>query len=281
MKNPPSTQPSRARRASANPAQGTLATTGPKAVEKLQRAPGHSLATTSQFSDDDKLRGQQITEAFREANGAVKRVLIFGAMMLVQRDLVDSARGVNSATRGPTTKGDGLKAWLKAFAPEVAASEGSAYRYMGLAEGLRDALKLGKKADLTLLLTAPDEELSESLRKKQAEIDKLIEGKSQRQLIFEFGKAEPKLKGGHRTKSGPPETPEEKFKRHAQDQHDKFVATFESVKFRHDDKALRFASDVEIELACDFCEEFITAARAWLKLPRRERAAIAVEEAAQ
>ncbi len=270
MKNPPTSTPSRARRASAQPTSALIPS----------GAPGHSLATTSQFSDDDKLRGQQITEAFREANGALKRVLVFGAMMLVQREAIFSARG-KVRTGGAGSKGDGFSAWLEACAPEVAASLSTAYRYMGLAEGLRDALKLGKKADLTLLLTAPDEELSESLRKKQAEIDKLIEGKSQRQLIFEFGKAEPKLKGGHRTKSGPPETPEEKFKRHAQDQHDKFVATFESVKFRHDDKALRFASDVEIELACDFCEEFITAARAWLKLLRRERAAIAVEEAAQ
>lgn len=168
-----------------------------------------TLATTPAISPEDKLRGEQLTAAFRDANGAVKRVLIFGAMMLAQRELVDSARGANSASRGPTTKGGGLKAWLKDFAPEVAASEATAYRYMALAEGLREELKLGKKADLSLLLTSKGDTLSENLRKKAAEIDKIIEGKSQRQLLLDFGKAEPKARGGFHPRKGPAPTPEE------------------------------------------------------------------------
>ena len=98
------------------------------------------------------------------------------------------------------------------------------------------------------------------------------------QLLLDLGPAE---RGGHHPRQGPPETPEEKYQRHAQDQHEKFIETFESVKFRHDDKAFRFATDAEIALACDVCDEFLTAARAWLKTPRRERAAIAAEEAAK
>jgi hypothetical protein len=167
-----------------------------------------ALTTTEAYSADDKLRGQQLTEAYRDANGAIKRVLIFGAMMLMQREAIVSARG-HVRTGGAASKGDGLKAWLEACAPEVAESRATAYRYMALAEGLRDELKLGKKADLTLLLTAAGDSLSENLRKKAAEIDKLIQGKSQRQLLFDFGKADPKKRGGHHPRKGPPPTPEE------------------------------------------------------------------------
>lgn len=167
-----------------------------------------TLATTPAISPDDKLRGEQLTAAFRDANGAVKRVLIFGAMMLAQREAIVSARG-HVRTGGAASKGDGLKAWLELCAPEVAESRATAYRYMALAEGLREELKLGKKADLSLLLTSKGDTLSENLRKKAAEIDKIIEGKSQRQLLLDFGKAEPKARGGFHPRKGPAPTPEE------------------------------------------------------------------------
>jgi hypothetical protein len=174
------------------------------------KKPTKTLATTDPFTADDLLRGQQLTEAFRDANGAIKRVFIFGAMMLMQREAIVSTRG-HVRTGGAASKGDGLKAWLEACAPEVAESRPTAYRYMALAEGLREELKLGKKADLTLLLTASGDSLTQALRKKQAEIDKLIQGKSQRQLLLDFGKAEPKRRGGYHPRQGPAPTPEEKL----------------------------------------------------------------------
>lgn len=145
---------------------------------------------------EDAIMGRQLTMQWERAIGGTKEQVVFGAMMLQLRARVDSARGANSATRGPTTKGTGLKAWLKEHAPKV--SEGTAYRLMEIAEGIREEMKLGKAFNLAGLLADAVEDLPEKMAKKRAAIVELIEGRSQRQLLLEFGGKEHARRGGKR-----------------------------------------------------------------------------------
>lgn len=157
-----------------------------------------TLATLAELppvvGNEDAEMGRQLTAQWERVKDSRKQDLIFGAMMLKVRERVDSARGANSATRGPTTKGTGLKGWITEFAPCV--SEGVAYRLMDIAEGIRESFKLGAKVDLEALLTAQVESLDTKLAGQREKIEEMIEGRSQRQLLLEFGNAEPKHRLG-------------------------------------------------------------------------------------
>jgi hypothetical protein len=147
--------------------------------------------------------GRQLTEQYEKAVGGMKAVFVFGAMILtVQQNL--STRGEVSGGRG---KKGGVSGWLTEFAPTV--PQGTAYRFRDLAEGLQKEFQLGKKCDMVRLLTAPVEELKKGEQQTREKIEKFVEGKSQRQLLFEFGYGETKDKGGKKVKKDAPLTPEE------------------------------------------------------------------------
>lgn len=240
-----------------------------------ESSPSTAIVAASPFTDDDRLRGQQLTAAFHDANDGLKRVLIFGSMMMEQKRVVDSTRGANSPKRGPGTKGTGFKAWLAECAPDVAKSEASAYRYMALAEGVHEALKLGKNVDLSQLLASSDEELSPALKKKQTELLDLISGKSARQLLLELGGGS-KPRGGKREAAGPEETPEEKEARVLAARRENFAVRIAGIAHATEDQDWRVVEDIEIEHAIDTLEAFIAGAREWLKTPKSKRAAIAI-----
>lgn len=156
-------------------------------------------------SSQDELMGHQLTEQYSRAVGGVVEVVKFGAMMLTMENHVTvSARG-NGGKFG--NKGDGMKGWLARFAPEVNLS--TAYRFKDIAEGIRDNFKLGKKVDMHLLLTAPDEEMGDALRKKKIAILDFVQGKSQRQLLLALDKAPAKPRGGKREKTTDGDIPAE------------------------------------------------------------------------
>lgn len=142
---------------------------------------------------EDTVLGRQLTAQWEKVKSNRMDDLLFGAMMLKLRERIrGSARG--TAQGNEARKGTGLKGWLAAHAPSV--SESIAHRMMDIAEGVVDALKLGK-VDLEMLLSAQVENLDARLAKKRAEIEKVIDGKSQRQLLLDFGKAPSKSKGGN------------------------------------------------------------------------------------
>lgn len=153
--------------------------------------------------DDEKQSremGEQLTTQYKRAIGSLREVLVFGAMMVKLREVVSTC-GHNS-THGPQTKGDGIKAWMEQYAPEI--SRPTAYRFMELADGLRNEFKLGMRVDLQRLLTCEAGKLEVPLAKKQQQIFEFLEGKSQRQLLFNFGRAERKHRGGWHPRQGEP-----------------------------------------------------------------------------
>lgn len=147
-------------------------------------AKGAIVPASDAPDDEDALLGVQLEMQWERVVGGQREQLIFGAMMLKLRTNLSARGQVSKGGRGH--KGEGLEGWLDKHAPKVARS--TAYRLMEIAEGIGAEFRLGKKADLEALLAAQVEDLPEKLAKKRAEIESMIEGKSQRQLLLEFGK---------------------------------------------------------------------------------------------
>ncbi len=155
----------------------------------------HELATkdAAQFPE----MGRQLTLQYDRAVGGIRDVLIFGAMMLQLRAVISSARG-QVHPGGANSKDTGINGWLNEYAPKV--SRPTAYRFMDLAEGIRDEFKLGAKVDLQHLLTTDPKKLEPALAKKRAAILEFVEDKSQRQLLFSIGKSSPQRQQYHATR---------------------------------------------------------------------------------
>ncbi len=150
------------------------------------RPPAGTLAVAD--DDQDEVMGLQLTLQWERVVGGQREQLIFGAMMtrLKAHIATGSARGASKASHDPTKQGTGLKGWLTRHAPKV--SESTAYRLMEIAEGIAADFHL-KRVSLEDLLAASVETLGETLAKKRAAIELMIDGKSQRQLLLEYGRA--------------------------------------------------------------------------------------------
>lgn len=140
-----------------------------------------------------------VTAQYRRAIAGTLEMLRFGAMLVeVDQDLK------RETSKGCIQTGESLKAWLEKECPDV--NYKTAMRFKGLAEGLQREFNIPAKVRLTAALpeadgttSAPDD-VPESKRKKvvdvQSEIWEFVQGKSARQLLFDFGMSERKATGG-------------------------------------------------------------------------------------
>ncbi len=218
---------------------------------------------------DDALMGEQLTTQYRRAVGGLMEVLRFGAMMIELRGVL-SARGQNSAlcpTRGPTAKGTGLDSWLSAHAPSI--SRPTAYRFLSLAEGLREEFRLGVRCDLVRLLSAPLEELEPAQAKRRARIEEFLEGKSQRQLLFDFGIEHPRPRGGRQEPVAM--DPADRADRWARESRESAVAIFRDLELLMRSDRWRVLSDAELDGAIERAEDALAQLRAWRATPKRDR----------
>ena len=156
-------------------------------------------------SEQDVEMGKQLTEqcqCYAQGEQDQKmRGLFLGAMGLQLRShLVVSARRHNSATRGPTTKGGGLKGWLESYAPTV--RRDALYDWMAIAEGVQSHFRLDATVDLKALMSSNETELAPKLAKTADRIRKYLEGKSRTQLQLAFGN---RTTGGKRERDAAPE----------------------------------------------------------------------------
>lgn len=220
---------------------------------------------------EDAVMGRQLTEQWERVKASRREDLIFGAMMLKVRERCEcvSARG-----HTPFSKGDGVKGWLDEHAPTV--SRSVAYRLMEIAEGVKEDFAL-KKIDLEALLTAQVEGLDSKLAAKRAKIEEVIEGKSQRQLLLEFGSGEAKDRGGHREKkeSGTTTgmTPEEQEAAFLAACRDDFTTPFlalDKLSLNGRWKAPTI-TDGERDDAIACIEKLAKKMKAWLQLPQKKR----------
>lgn len=235
--------------------------------EQLQPA---TAAPGTLSTRDDSLLGQQLTAQYRKAITATREVVIFGAMMIKIRESL-SARG--QAQRNQHSEAT-VNGWLEQFAPEV--SRPTAYRFMALAEGVQEEFQLGKKVDLTLLLTESADELTPALRKKQQHILEFLEGKSQRQLLLQLGGDEPKKKTQRkRDEELTPEEEEalvEKALRNEINELMDGIERFTSKKYFH------VWNDAELDRAAELLTAALTALDTWRAMPKGKRLATAIQD---
>jgi hypothetical protein len=160
-----------------------------------------------------------VTAQYRRAISGTLEMLRFGAMLVeIDQDLRKDTRG-NQYQQG----NGGLQKWLTGNCPDV--NYKTAMRFKHLADNLQREFNIPAKVSLTAALPAADgstmvnNSVPESKRNKvtdiQAEIWEFVQGKSARQLLFDFGMAERKATGGdHR--SGISMTETEKHQKHVE-----------------------------------------------------------------
>ncbi len=232
-------------------------------LSDLDRLPAECVTGES----EDSLMGRQLTVQWERVKASRKEDLIFGAMMVKLRERISSARG-GDHPGGPRSKGTGVEGWLKKYAPTV--SESIAYRLMEIAEGIALEFKLGKKLDLEDLLSAQVEGLSESLLKKRAAIEEVIEGRSQRQLLLQFG-GPAKMTGGKRESKKTTLTPEEQQQAWEASAKKDFLSLANGVAGIKHVWMASSITDAERELLADHIEALAAEIRGWVSLPKSRR----------
>lgn len=123
---------------------------------------------------------EALSAQYRRALEGVRNILIFGAM------LNHLANCLSSQTMWRADlKGQGLKGWLAENCPEIHYK--TANSFLQLARGMAKTLEVPAEADLPRLLGASEEELTEEERPWRERIDEALDGRTKRQLEFDFG----------------------------------------------------------------------------------------------
>jgi hypothetical protein len=163
----------------------------------------------------------EVTAQYRRALAGCLEMVRFGAMML--EVVTDLHRSCTRATTGAITgREPGLKGWLAEHCPDV--NYHTAMRFMHLAVGVRNACRVPEGTPLRLALPGPGGEIdgpvewsrgtpgrtvsAERLQALRRQVWELVDGKSARQLQFQF-MADPVAKGGARPGAGRPERPDD------------------------------------------------------------------------
>lgn len=148
---------------------------------------------------------------YKRAIGGTLEIIRFGAMLIEIDNCLTRAGG--KSRNHPSGDGDSLKGWMDEHCPTI--NYKTAIRYKTLAMGLQSEFKIPAKLPLMLALPMSDGSVdvcipegckvsAERVKEIQEAVWEMIEGKSARQLMFDFGLAEPKRTGGAREGAGRP-----------------------------------------------------------------------------
>jgi hypothetical protein len=181
-------------------------------TDKAELLPPENKAIQTSHTPSD------VTAQYRRAISGTLEMLRFGAM-LVEID-ADLRREIKN---GCIQNGATIKGWLESNCPDI--NYKTAMRFKHLADGLQREFNIPAKVSLLSALPEADgttlvpASVQESKRNKvmdiQAEIWEFVQGKSARQLLFDFGMAERKATGGDR-RSGIHMTEVEKHQKHVE-----------------------------------------------------------------
>jgi hypothetical protein len=220
---------------------------------------------------DDALMGEQLTAQYRLAVGGMREVLRFGAMMMALRDRLSTVVQVRTTGGKFSEKPDGsIKKWIEEHAPEI--KFGTAFRFLHVAEAVAERFQTPAKISFVDLATKPTEELPDKLRTKQAELWEFVDGTSQRSWLDQFvpegrrgGDVTPRDENGKRIVHKP--TPEEIAENYRMEVKRCALAAQLFAK----EGTYQALSDVELDAVVDHFNDFISAAKAWRALTKRER----------
>jgi len=215
---------------------------------------------------DNALMGAQLTAQYKLALAGAVEVLKFGAMMLMLRDRVATLASETHKGKGRYAKGSGVKGWLKEHAPEV--KEGTAYRFLHVAEAIEAKFPLPKGISFVQLATTPAAQLPPKLRSKQKELFEYVSGTSRNSWLDQFKPALPA--GGHHPAEKEP-TDEEKYQAALAQAKKDHAETFTVLGSLTGRDAYQILTDPELDLAIDVAKAFLAKAEAWRTTPKGKR----------
>ena len=230
-------------------------------VTRSELLPGPSaLVSATGPLSEDALMGQQLTDQYDRACCAMSEVIKFGAMMLRIRETV-FARGHCS---GWGKVGDGLKAWLERYAPQI--NRSTAYRFMNVAEAVAAEFSLPKEVKFSELAITPTLELPENLREKQRELWAFVNGTSQRSWLDRLALTKPKKAPEQKTLA-PDQRPEPRKKRSP----DELDGLMDGVEKFAKEKLYQVWDDDDLDRAILILGRARDGVQAWRSLPKADR----------
>lgn len=230
----------------------------------------HTLVVIPTHPELKKI-GRQMEDLYRKAQLGLLNAIAVGDLVAQARQVVSTVETTShKATRGPQTKGDGIKGILAEIAPSVPLS--TAYRFEQLAENVRAEFAIGVRTPLAQIITG--EKKDDKSLKLLAKLSDFVVGKTQRALLLEIGTPDPEI-GGKRTKTKKL-TPE-------QERAEWIAAATQTAKTTANaiqtlDDRWKLLDDVELKLAIAAAKKFTEEAAAWLATPQPSRAALQVEK---
>lgn len=215
--------------------------------------------------------GEHLTSQYRAAVSGMAEYIAFGAMVLNIEDMITvSARGHGGRFGDRDT---GLKAWLKQFAPDVGRSV--AYRCREIAEGIKAEFQLGARTDLYQLLKGSKLDEKDEFRRQK--ILAFVEGKSQRQLLFYFGKPDAQI-GGKRVATEKL-TAEQRREMWIEGARANAIQVFSGL---HEiDEKWKLLNDDQLKLALENSKKLTKQMEKWLETPPPSRPQLQAEKYVQ
>jgi len=222
---------------------------------------------------EQKKIGRQIEDLHRKSTLGLLDCVAMGDLVAQVRKVVSTVETTSQkATRGPQTKGDGIKGWLEAYTSGVVPLS-TAYRYEELAENVRAELKIGQKVNLAKVITG--EIKDGGAVKLLAKVSDFVAGKSQRQLLIGIGKPDAQI-GGKRSARTKPSTEAERREAWLEDARQRSLSTFSGL---HDlEERWKTLDDAKLKIALEDARAFVREAEAYLKTPPPARAGLDVEK---
>ncbi len=127
--------------------------------------------------------GAQLDESFERARTAALAIIEFGALLRTFEAKVVLSRENNSATRGPSAKGTGLKAAVERWCKKVSYKQ--AWKYATLSDAIQNRFELQSPEQLLALCAGAD--LPRKLVRTREELIAFATGKSLAGLQLELG----------------------------------------------------------------------------------------------
>ncbi|MCF7788644.1 MAG: hypothetical protein K9N47_21150 [Prosthecobacter sp.] len=156
--------------------------------------------------DQDVIKGQQLTAQYERASGAMREIIICGAMMMqLREDHPELAkRGGDKKSKStvdidPAKEPLTLQKWLDKYAPKVKRT--TAIRFLNVAESVcSDYAKIvgpqvAKQFSLQALVTTPADKLPANAKAKQLTLFEFVSGTSQRSWLDRFAPESPQQRG--------------------------------------------------------------------------------------
>ena len=143
---------------------------------------------------DEAEVASELSRLFVRAQAGLLAVIEFGARVAQ----VEAA--LEGPSRGPSTKGGGLKGWLEEHCQDIPYN--TARRYRDLARGVIESARIESAERLSAVLQAAEsDDAPEEDRELYEEVKGLVFGKSARQLMFSFssGRGPGRPEGTHKT----------------------------------------------------------------------------------